>query len=90
MDRPAGTLVASVGAQRDVDYSAAISAAQFLGHLPGRRGARDPVETGPVPLLVVDEASTMPGPDLADLISQAVENGGGSMALLADAPATSG
>ena len=47
------------------------NAAQFLGHLPGRRGARGPVETGPAPLLVIDEASTMPGPDLADLISYA-------------------
>jgi conjugative relaxase-like TrwC/TraI family protein len=47
------------------------NAAQFLGHLPGRRGARGPVETGPAPLLMVDEASTMPGPDLADLIAYA-------------------
>src|ERR1039457_6450749 len=47
------------------------NAAQFLGHLPGRRGARGPVDTGQAPLLVIDEASTMPGPDLADLISYA-------------------
>jgi conjugative relaxase-like TrwC/TraI family protein len=47
------------------------NAAQFLGHLPGRRGVRGPVETGPAPLLVIDEASAMPGPDLADLISYA-------------------
>ena len=47
------------------------NSAQFLGHLPGRRGARGPVETGPGPLLLVDEASTMPGPDLADLIAYA-------------------
>jgi AAA domain/TrwC relaxase len=47
------------------------NAAQFLGHLPRRRGARGPVETGPAPLLMVDEASTMPGPDLADLIAYA-------------------
>jgi len=45
------------------------NAAQFLGHLPGRRGARGPVETGHAPVLLVDEASMMPGPDLADLIS---------------------
>jgi conjugative relaxase-like TrwC/TraI family protein len=50
---------------------ASYNAAQFLGHLPGRRGARGPVETGPGPLLAVDEASTMPGPDLADLIAYA-------------------
>jgi hypothetical protein len=47
------------------------NAAQFLGHLPGHRGARGPVETGPTPLLVIDEASAMPGPDLADLIAYA-------------------
>ncbi len=52
------------------------NAAQFLGHLPGRRGTRGPVETGPAPLLVIDEASTMPGPDLADLISYAQARGG--------------
>ncbi|MGH3224347.1 MAG: MobF family relaxase, partial [Streptosporangiaceae bacterium] len=52
------------------------NAAQFLGHLPGRRGARGPVETGPAPLLVIDEASTMPAPDLADLIAYAEARGG--------------
>ena len=55
----------TLAAEVPVSYNSA----QFLGHLPGRRGARGPVETGPAPLLVVDEASTMPGPDLADLIS---------------------
>jgi conjugative relaxase-like TrwC/TraI family protein len=50
--------------------------AQFLGHLPGGRGARGPVETGLAPLLVVDEASTMPGPDLADLIAYAEARAG--------------
>jgi hypothetical protein len=52
------------------------NAAEFLGHLPGRRGARGPVETGPGPLLLVDEASTMPGPDLADLIAYAAARDG--------------
>ena len=52
------------------------NAAQFLGHLPGRRGARGPVEVGPAPLLVIDEASMMPGPDLADLIAYAQARGG--------------
>jgi conjugative relaxase-like TrwC/TraI family protein len=47
------------------------NSAQFLGHLPDRRGARGPVEAGQRPLLLVDEASTMPGPDLADLIAYA-------------------
>ena len=52
------------------------NAAQFLGHLPGQRGARGPVQTGPAPLLVIDEASTVPGPDLADLIAYAAARDG--------------
>ncbi len=45
--------------------------AQFLGHLPGQRGARGPVAIGLGALLSVDEASMISGPDLADLISLA-------------------
>ena len=45
--------------------------AQFLGHLPGQRGARGPVATGPGALLLIDEASMASDPDLADVISQA-------------------
>jgi AAA domain len=52
------------------------NSAQFLGHLPGQRGARGPTEAGPQPLLLVDEASMMTGPDLADLISYAETRGG--------------
>ncbi len=52
------------------------NAAQFLGHLPGRRGARGPVEAGAAPLLLVDETSMMSGPDLADLISYTEARGG--------------
>jgi conjugative relaxase-like TrwC/TraI family protein len=51
------------------------NAAQFLGHLPGRRGARGPVPIGPGTLLVIDEASMMSGPDLADLIAYATATG---------------
>ena len=47
------------------------NAAQFLGYLPGRRGARGPVPIGPGTLLVIDEASMLSGPDLADLITYA-------------------
>jgi hypothetical protein len=52
------------------------NAAQFLGHLAGRRGARGPIPIGPIPigpgtLLVIDEASMLSGPDLADLIAYA-------------------
>jgi len=49
--------------------------AQFLGHLPGRRGARGPVRIGPGTLLVIDEASMISGPDLADLIGYAAARG---------------
>ena len=51
------------------------NAAQFLGHLPGQRGARGPVPIGPGTLLVIDEASMLPGPDLADLIAYAEATG---------------
>ena len=51
------------------------NSAQFLGHLPGRRGARGPVAIGPGTLLVVDEASMISGPDLADLIAYAEARG---------------
>jgi conjugative relaxase-like TrwC/TraI family protein len=47
------------------------NSAQFLGHLPGRRGARGHVPIRPGTLLVIDEASTMPGPDLANIITLA-------------------
>ena len=51
------------------------NAAQFLGHLPCPRGARDPVRIGPGTLLVIDEASMLSGPDLADLIAYAKNRG---------------
>jgi AAA domain len=52
------------------------NSARFLGHLPGRRGARGPILIRPGTLLVVDEASAMPGPDLADLIGLAEARNG--------------
>ena len=45
--------------------------AQFLGHLPGRRGARGPVPLRPGHLVLIDEASMVSTPDLADVITQA-------------------
>src|SRR5207244_1689561 len=51
------------------------NSAQFLGHLPGRRGARGPVPIGPGALLVIDEASMLSSPDLADLIAYAQARG---------------
>jgi conjugative relaxase-like TrwC/TraI family protein len=52
------------------------NSARFLGHLPGRRGAGGPVPVAPGTLLVIDEASMMTGPDLADLITLAEQHGG--------------
>jgi hypothetical protein len=52
------------------------NSAQFLGHLPGRRGALGPMPIALGTLLLVDEASTMAGPDLADIISHAAANNG--------------
>jgi AAA domain/TrwC relaxase len=51
------------------------NSAQFLGHLPGQRGARGPIGVGPGALLVIDEASMISTPDLADLISHAEARG---------------
>jgi hypothetical protein len=52
------------------------NSAQFLGHLFGQRGALGPRPTGPGPLLLVDEASMMSTPDLADLIDLATQRDG--------------
>lgn len=47
------------------------NSAQFLGHLPGERGARGPVELAAGTLLLVDEASMISARDLADLTALA-------------------
>ncbi len=49
--------------------------AQFLGHLPGQRGACGPVALGPGDLVLGDEASMWSTPDLADVISQVAAAG---------------
>jgi AAA domain len=49
--------------------------AQFLGHLPGLRGACDPIALQPGDLVLVDEASMVSSPDLADVVSHATDNG---------------
>ena len=49
--------------------------AQFLGHLPGQRGARGPIPLHPGDLVLVDEASMVSNPDLADVISHAAASG---------------
>ena len=49
--------------------------AQFLGHLPGQRGARGPVRLRPGDLIPIDEASMISNPDLANVVSQAADSG---------------
>ena len=44
--------------------------AQFLGHLPGQRGARGPVRLRPGDLVLIDEASMVSNPDLADVVER--------------------
>ena len=52
------------------------NSARFLGHLPGRRGARGHMPVSPGTLFAVDEASMLGTPDLADLIDLAERHGG--------------
>ena len=49
--------------------------AQFLGHLPGQRGARGAIQLHPGDVVVMDEASMVANPDMADVISQAAASG---------------
>ena len=49
--------------------------AQFLGHLPGIRGARSCVAIGPGDLVLGDEASMMSTPDLADVVAYVTDRG---------------
>ena len=49
--------------------------AQFLGHLPGQRGARGPVELRPGDLVLIDEASMVSTPDMANVVTQAAAAG---------------
>ncbi|HEY3035725.1 MAG TPA: AAA family ATPase, partial [Streptosporangiaceae bacterium] len=58
--------------------------AQFLGHLPGRRGARGRVEIGPGDLVLADEASMISNPDLADVVAY-VSRRGAKLVLAGDA-----
>ena len=51
------------------------NAAQFLGPLPGQRGARGPIQLRSGDLVLMDEASMVANPDLADVIAQAAGSG---------------
>ena len=71
--------IATAQAARNVLAAAGVHAAEnssiFLGHLPGRRGARGVEDLGPGTLLVIDEASMMSLPDLTDIVSYAAAHG---------------
>jgi AAA domain len=54
---------------------ASYNTAQFLGHLPGQRGARGSIPLRAGDLVLMDEASMVSNPDLADVISEAADSG---------------
>ena len=67
--------LATAQAARNVLAAAGVELAEnssvFLGHAPGRRGARGIRELAPGTLVVIDEASMMSVQDLADIIGHA-------------------
>jgi AAA domain/TrwC relaxase len=71
--------LATAQAARNVLASAGVELAEnssvFLGHAPGRRGARGIRELPPGTLIVIDEASMMSVQDLADIIGHAASRG---------------
>jgi hypothetical protein len=71
--------IATAQAARNVLAAAGVHAAEnsavFLGHLPGRRGARGIRDIRPGTLLVVDEASMMSTPDLLEIVRHAADHG---------------
>jgi hypothetical protein len=52
-------------------FENARNTAEFLGHLPGHRGARGVEDTGPRPLLVIDEATQVSMHDLDAVLRHA-------------------
>jgi len=71
--------LATAQAARNVLAGAGVELAEntsvFLGHSPGRRGARGIRDLAPGSLIVIDEASMMATADLADIIGYAAERG---------------
>ena len=71
--------IATAQAARNVLAAAGVTvadnSAEFLGHLPGRRGARGIRPLRPGTLVVIDEASMMSLPDLADILAHAARCG---------------
>jgi hypothetical protein len=71
--------IATAQAARNVLASAGVHLAEnsavFLGHLPGARGALGIRDIGPGALLIIDEASMMSLPDLAEIVAHAARCG---------------
>jgi len=71
--------LATAQSARNVLAGAGVELAQntavFLGHLPGERGALGITDLAPGSLILIDEASMMSSPDLADIIFYAVARG---------------
>ena len=71
--------LATAQAARNVLAGAGVELAentsQFLGHSPGRRGARGVRDMVPGSLIIIDEASMMSMADLADIVSYAASRG---------------
>jgi ATP-dependent exoDNAse (exonuclease V) alpha subunit len=71
--------IATTSAGRNVLIEAGVpvaeNTAQFLGHLPGQRGARGATDTGPNALLILDEASMTSMTDLAAVLRHAARMG---------------
>jgi hypothetical protein len=71
--------IATAQAARNVLSAAGVHAAEnssiFLGHMPGKRGARGIRDIGPGTLLVIDEASMMSMPDLQEIVAYAAKIG---------------
>ena len=67
--------IATAQAARNVLAAAGVHTAEnssvFLGHLPGRRGARGIRDIKPGTLIVLDEASVTSLPDLAEIVAYA-------------------
>ncbi|MHB1434469.1 MAG: ATP-dependent DNA helicase, partial [Streptosporangiaceae bacterium] len=59
----------------DAGVDLAENLAQFLGHLPGERGARGARDLEPGTLIVMDESSMISTADMADVIAYAAERG---------------
>src|SRR5207244_9054141 len=72
-----GLATSQMGANalREAGIGHTLNTSQFLGHLPGRRGARGAIQIPAESLIIVDEVSMTSTPDLADITDLAVAGG---------------